>query len=214
MARGAEAGVAVQSLDALRATNWVKLDIAAEEQPKPVLRRFRADPEGAPLKTPSGKIEIFSERIDSFGYEDCPGHPVWLPPAEWQGAATDAAPLHLVLPQPGDKLHSQLEAALADVQGARPETILIHEKDAALRGIATGDLVRVFNSRGAVRARARVTLDILHGVVALPTGAWVGGPGQNMDANGNPNVLTRDVGTSRLGQGTSAHSALVEVHKL
>ena len=213
-ARGAEAGVAVPSLDALRAMNWVKLDIAAEEQPKPVLRRFRADPEGAPLKTPSGKIEIFSATIDSFGYDDCPGHPVWLPPKEWLGAASKAAPLHLVSPQPGDKLHSQLEAALADVAGARPETLLIHENDAAPRGITTGDLVRVSNARGAVRARARVTGDILAGVVALPTGAWFGPPGQNMDANGNPNVLTRDVGTSRLGQGTSAHSALVEVEKL
>jgi biotin/methionine sulfoxide reductase len=194
--------------------NWVKLDIAAEEQPKPVLRRFRADPEGAPLKTPSGKIEIFSATIDSFGYDDCPGHPVWLPPKEWLGAASKAAPLHLVSPQPGDKLHSQLEAALADVAGARPETLLIHENDAAPRGITTGDLVRVSNARGAVRARARVTGDILAGVVALPTGAWFGPPGENMDANGNPNVLTRDVGTSRLGQGTSAHSALVEVEKL
>jgi biotin/methionine sulfoxide reductase len=212
-ARATGAGVAVPKLEELRAKNWVKLDIATDEQPKPVLRRFRADPEGAALKTPSGRIEIFSERIDGFGYDDCPGHPVWLPPAEWPGAATSAAPLHLVSPQPGDKLHSQLEAALADQEGARPETILIHEKDAAARGIATGDLVRVFNARGAVRARARVTADILQGVVALPTGAWVGPPGGNIDPNGNPNVLTRDVGTSRLGQGTSAHSALVEVEK-
>jgi biotin/methionine sulfoxide reductase len=59
-----------------------------------------------------------------------------------------------------------------------------------------------------------VTPDILAGVVALPTGAWFGAAGGNMDPNGNPNVLTRDVGTSRLGQGTSAHSALVEVEKL
>ncbi|NKX45481.1 molybdopterin-dependent oxidoreductase [Roseicyclus persicicus] len=212
--RAGAAGVAVPTLDELRARNWVKLDIAAEEQPKPILRRFRADPEGAPLRTPSGRIEIFSETIDGFGYDDCPGHPVWLPPAEWQGAATAEAPLHLVSPQPGDKLHSQLEAALADVEGARPETVLIHEEDAKPRGIATGDLVRVFNRRGSVRARARVTSDILPGVVALPTGAWFGAGRGNMDPNGNPNVLTRDVGTSRLGQGTSAHSALVEVARL
>jgi biotin/methionine sulfoxide reductase len=211
--RATASGIAVPTLEDLRAKNWVKLDIAAKEQPNPLLRRFRADPESAPLKTPSGRIEIFSERIDSFGYDDCPGHPVWLPPAEWPGAATAEAPLHLVSPQPGDKLHSQLEAALADVEGARPETILIHELDAAARGITSGDLVRVFNTRGAVRARARVTADILPGVVALPTGAWVGPPGGNIDPNGNPNVLTRDVGTSRLGQGTSAHSALVEVEK-
>ena len=42
------------------------------------LRRFRDDPDGAPLPTPSGKIEIFSETIASFGEPDCPGHPAWL----------------------------------------------------------------------------------------------------------------------------------------
>ena len=130
------------------------------------------------------------------------------------GAAKAEAPLHLVSPQPGDKLHSQLEAALADQPGARPETLLIHPDDAAHRGIASGDLVRVFNSRGAARARARVSDDIRPGVVALPTGAWFGDPGANMDPDGNPNVLTKDVGTSRLGQGCSAHTALVDVARL
>ena len=48
-------------------------------------------------------------------------------------------------------------------------------------------------------------------MVALPTGAWFGDPGGNIDPHGNPNVLTMDVGTSRLGQGCSAHTALVEV---
>ncbi len=137
-----------------------------------------------------------------------------MPPTEWLGAATPAYPLHLVSPQPGDKLHSQLESALADVEGARPETLILHPQDAAARGIAAGDLIRVFNARGACRARARVSQDIRQGVVALPTGAWYGDPGGNIDPHGNPNVLTKDVGTSRLGQGSSAHTALVNVARL
>jgi biotin/methionine sulfoxide reductase len=120
----------------------------------------------------------------------------------------------MVSPQPGDKLHSQLESALADRPGARPETIVLNPADAAARGIATGDLVRVFNARGAARARASVTDTIMPGTVALPTGAWFGAAGGNIDPDGNPNVLTQDVGTSRLGQGSSAHSALVEVARL
>ena len=120
-------------------------------------------------------------------------------------------PLHLVSPQPGDKLHSQLEGALADVEGARPVALVIHPDDASERGIRSGDLVRVFNARGACKACASVSSDIRPGVVALPTGAWFGDPGDNIDPHGNPNVLTRDAGTSRLGQGCSAHSALVEV---
>ena len=47
---------------------------------------FRADPEKHPLKTPSGKIEITSEAIAKFGYDDCPPHPAWIAPAEWLGS--------------------------------------------------------------------------------------------------------------------------------
>ncbi|HMB75697.1 MAG TPA: molybdopterin dinucleotide binding domain-containing protein, partial [Kiloniellaceae bacterium] len=91
---------------------------------------------------------------------------------------------------------------------------VIHPDDAAARDIRTGDLVRVFNARGACRARASVSEGITPGVVALPTGAWLGDPGGNIDPDGNPNVLTMDVGTSRLGQGCSAHTALVDVARL
>ena len=212
--RAAAQGIDVPDLEGLRAQNWLRLPIRAEGPNRTLFAPFRADPEAAPLRTPSGRIEIFSETIAGFGYDDCPGHPVWLPPAEWLGAATDAAPLHLVSPQPGDKLHSQLESALADVPGARPERLAIHPDDARFRGICDGDLLRVYNARGACRARARVTADIRPGVVALPTGAWFGDPGENLDPHGNPNVLTRDIGTSRLGQGCSAHTALVEVRRL
>ena len=64
--------------------------------------RFRADPERAPLQTPSGRIELFSATIDGFGYDDCPGHPVWLEPEEWLGGArAEQFPLHLIANQPG-----------------------------------------------------------------------------------------------------------------
>ena len=207
-------GVDVPDFETLKDQNWVRLPIHKDGPNRTLFAPFREDPEASPLPTPSGKIEIFSEVIDSFGYDDCPGHPVWLPPSEWLGTATHRAPLHLVSPQPGDKLHSQLESALADEEGARPETIVIHPVDAGQRKIKTGDLVRVFNDRGACRARALVSVDISQGVVALPTGAWFGDPGGNIDMDGNPNVLTRDVGTSSLGQGCSAHTALVDIAPL
>lgn len=213
-ALAAESGIDIPDLDRLRDRNWMVLPIRTEGPNRTLFAPFRADPESSPLPTPSGRIEIFSDTIAGFGYDDCPGHPVWLPPREWLGAATGAAPLHLVSPQPGDKLHSQLECALADVEDARPVPLVLHPEDAAARGIAAGDLVRVFNARGAARARAAPSTDILQGVVALPTGAWLGDPGDNIDPHGNPNVLTLDIGTSRLGQGSSAHTALVEVARL
>ena len=204
-------GVDVPDFETLKEKNWIRLPIRTDGPRRTLFAPFREDPERAPLKTPSGRIEIFSETIDGFGYDDCPGHPSWLPPTEWLGNATASSPLHLVSPQPGDKLHSQLESALADMEGARPVALVIHPDDASERGIRSGDLVRVFNERGACRARASVSDGITPGVVALPTGAWFGDPGGNIDPHGNPNVLTRDIGTSRLGQGCSAHSALVDV---
>src|SRR3954453_16471280 len=112
---------------------------------------FRADPEGAALRTPSGRIEIFSETIASFGYDDCPGHPAWLEPAEWLGADLAARfPLHLISNQPYTRLHSQYENASysQDSKVGGREPIRLHPDDAHSRGIADGDVVRVFNDRG------------------------------------------------------------------
>ncbi|MDW8444810.1 MAG: molybdopterin dinucleotide binding domain-containing protein [Acetobacteraceae bacterium] len=93
----------------------------------------------------------------------------------------------------------------------------MHPEDAAARGIASGDVVRVFNDRGACLAGAVLDDGLLRGVVAMATGAWFdplepGKPG-SLCVHGNPNVLTRDEGTSRLGQGPVAHSCLVEIER-
>jgi biotin/methionine sulfoxide reductase len=91
----------------------------------------------------------------------------------------------------------------------------MHPADAAARGLKDRDIVRVFNDRGAVAAGLRLTDEIRPGVVAMATGAWwnPARPGATDAAcvHGNPNVLTQDVGTSRLGQGSSAQSCLVQV---
>jgi len=99
------------------------------------------------------------------------------------------------------------------VKGREP--VWIHPSDAAPRGIADGDIVRVFNDRGAVLAGAVVTERVQPRAIQLATGAWFdpenpGAPG-SLCKHGNPNVLTLDKGTSRLGQGPSAHSCLVDV---
>ena len=107
----------------------------------------------------------------------------------------------MVSPQPGDKLHSQMECALADIPGKRPAAIIIHPDDARQRNIVNCDIVRVFNDRGACRARAALSSDIRQGVVSLPTGAWFEPGADDTESQGNPNTLTRDLGTSRLGQG-------------
>jgi biotin/methionine sulfoxide reductase len=93
----------------------------------------------------------------------------------------------------------------------------MHLTDAAARGIADGDIVRLFNSRGACLAGVRVTDDIRPGVVQLPTGAWYDPVDPEEETplcvHGNPNVLTRDIGTSALSQGCTGQMTTVEVER-
>src|SRR6185295_9295547 len=71
---------------------------------------FRRDPEGHPLNTPSRRIEISSDAIAGFNYDDCPAHPAWFAPAEWLGSkAAERWPIHLVTHQPAARLHSQMD---------------------------------------------------------------------------------------------------------
>lgn len=181
---------------------------------------FRADPHGQRLGTPSGRIEIFSHDIDSLGYADCAGHPRWYEPIEWLGGerAKDY-PLHLLANQPATRLHSQLDGGAASqgskVQGREP--IRMHPADAARRGVADGDVVRVFNDRGACLAGVVVDGRLRPEVVQLSTGAWYD-PADPADpdslcAHGNPNVLTDDVGTSTLARGCTGAHVLVQVER-
>lgn len=179
-----------------------------------LFEEFRQDPVEHALKTPSGKIELYSERIASFGYADCLPHPAWLPPVEWLGAkAAQTWPLHLVTSQPADKLHSQLDAGSVSVAAKikSRERIRIGTEEAAKRGIQTADLVRVFNDRGSCMAAAVVDDDVMPGVVVMSTGAWFDPQSTSLERHGNPNVLTVDIGTSQLTQAPSALSALVQV---
>ena len=88
---------------------------------------------------------------------------------------------------------------------------MINAEDASDRAIEDGALVKVFNHRGITLARAKITTSIRGGVVSLPTGAWFGVDRAGIEQQGNPNAVTRDKGTSRLGQGSTAHSTLVEL---
>jgi biotin/methionine sulfoxide reductase len=180
------------------------------------LRAFRNAPEAAPLPTPSGKLEITSATIAGFNDPDCPGHPTWLPPDEAPGPA---APLHLISNQPTTRLHSQLDfgghSSAAKARGR--EVARMHPDDAAARGLHDGDIIRLFNPRGACLATLHVTDGIRLGVIQLPTGAWYDPEDPAEDnplcVHGNPNVLTADIGTSALAQGCTGQLCTVEVER-
>lgn len=148
---------------------------------KPWVRHadFRKDPEINALGTPSGFIEVFSRKIDSFGYEECKGHPVWIEKSERShgGPGSDKFPLWLQSCHPDQRLHSQMcesEEYRATYAVQEREPIYINPDDAKQRGIKDRDLVRVFNERGQLLAGARVSDNYPTGVVRIHEGAWYG----------------------------------------
>lgn len=179
-------------------------------------RRFREDPDGARLDTASGRIEVFSPSVAAMEDPEQPGHPVWRDPEEWLGAdLAKRYPLHLLTPQPPRRLHSQMEASRHSRAGKRHdrEVVTLHPADARARGIRDGDMVRIYNARGACLACAALDDGLLPGVARLPTGAGFDPQNGYFDASSNANVLTLDKGTSQLGQGCAAQSCLVEVER-
>ena len=190
------------------------------DEDRTLFDEFRADPEAHRLRTPSGRIELFSETIDAFGYPDCPGHPTWLEGDEWLGSPrAEQFPLALVANNPATRLHSQLDhgaySQASKVQGREP--LRMHAADAAARGVRDGEIVRVYNDRGSCLAGLVVSDAVRTGVVQLSTGAWFDPDDaraeQAMCVHGNPNVITKDVGTSALSQGCSGQHALVEIER-
>ena len=179
---------------------------------------FRDNPAENPLPTRSGKVEIYSSTVAGFGYSDCPGHPVWIEPQEWLGGErANRFPLHMISNQPANKLHSQLDDGPVSQAGKLNgrEPVLMHPDDASARGLSEGDLAKVFNDRGALLACVSIAETIRPGVIRVATGAWYDptrfDEAGALEKNGNPNVLTPDRGTSKLAQGPTAHSALVEI---
>ena len=75
------------------------------------LSEFFDDPVVAPLDTPSGKIEIFSQSVADFGYDDCPGHPSWMSQTNGWGHWKTLSPASLSN-QLRTKLHSQMDNGL------------------------------------------------------------------------------------------------------
>ena len=215
--RAAAANIKIPSYKKFREDKWFKISDPSE--PTLMLKDFREDPIKNALNTPSGKIEIFSKTVAEFGYDDCPGHPVWLEPCEWLGQKNKKFHIHLISNQPKNKLHSQMDHGKysKSFKINDREPVEINPIDAENRGLKDGDIVKLFNDRGACLAGVKIEKKVMQGVAQISTGAWYD-PQNPMEhgsicKHGNPNILTRDKGTSKLGQGPIAHSCLIEMEK-
>jgi len=182
---------------------------------------FRKDPVKNALKTETGKIQIFSDKFANFGYDDFKGHPTWFEPAEWLGNKKLAKkyPLHLVSPHPTYRVHSQLDntwvQGVHKVQGREP--VRISPNDAKKFGVKDGEIVEVYNDRGAILAGVVVTNTIRDGVIAIEEGAWYSPEDNQKDVSrcnsGQVNVLTSSRPTSQMAQATTANTVLVSIRK-
>ena len=187
------------------------------------LQEFRQDPEAHPLATPSGKIEIYSERLARIAEtwelderDRISPLPVYEPGVEgWDDPLRERYPLQMPGYHHKVRAHSSY-GNVRELRQAAPQQLWINPADARPRGIADGDLVRVFNDRGCVELPAHVTGRILPGVVSMGQGAWhhadMSDRGDRVDRGGCINTLTSQR-PSPLAKANPQHTNLVEVRR-
>jgi anaerobic selenocysteine-containing dehydrogenase len=158
--------------------------------------------------TPSGKFEFYSERMAADGLDPLPAY---IAPYESAGSNAELAkryPLSMISPPARNFLNSSF-VNVASLRASEGEPHLdIHPDDAARRGIADGERVRIFNDRGSFSARARVTDKARTGVVVGLSLWW-----KKLTADGrNANEVTSQRLTD-MGGGPTFYDVLVEVEK-
>jgi len=169
------------------------------------------DPAKNPFPTPSGKIEIYSQRLADMNDPLIPPIPKYI--EAWESRNDPLArryPLQLVTTHVTRRAHSQYEN-LPWLRELQTQAISMNSADAQARGIKDGDQVRVFNDRGEMVIPAHVTERIMPGVVDIPQGAWYAPDEKGIDRGGCCNVLTRDEHSP--GGAFCSNTTLVQVEK-
>ena len=180
---------ALPDYDAFKEKGVHKLKL---DKPYVVFEENIASPQTKPFRTPSGKIEIYSQILADQQNPMLPPSPQYI--ETWESLNDPLAekyPLQLVTTHTIRRAHTQFEN-LPWLRELYPQALSLHPVDAAARGISDGDEVRVFNDRGEIIIEARVTQRILPGVVDVPQGAWYRPDAEGRDRGGCANVLSLD----------------------
>lgn len=180
----------------VKADGWMKLDMPA------------APFAHGGFPTPSGKCEFYSEQMLQAGLDPLPSY---TPPYESVASAPELAkdyPLAMISPPQRNFLNT----TFVNVQSLRATEgephLDIHPDDAVTRGIANGDMVRVFNQRGEMLAKARVSDAPRKGLVVALSIWW-----KKLASDGrNANELTSQRLTD-MGRAPTFYDVLVQVEK-
>lgn len=180
-------------------------------EPYVAFKKQIEDPTNNPFPTPSGKIEIYSRRLADLNIPDFPPIPKYIDC--WEGRNDPLAkryPLQLITTHFKRRALSQFDN-IPWLRELEEQALLINSEDARARNIVDGEMVRVFNDRGEIIIRAKVTERIMPGVVDVPHGAWYSPDEKGVDTGGCANVLTADEYSP--SGGYVYNTALVEVAK-
>ncbi len=169
------------------------------------------DLENNPFSTPSGKIEIFSQRVADLNNPLCPPIPKYV--GSWEDIndpLTEKYPLQMLTPHPKNRVHSHL-GNIDWLKEIEPHRAWINPVDAEPRGIEDGDEILVHNDRGKISITAWVTERIIPGVVSIFEGTWYDPDEHGICRGGCANVLTNDKYSE--GGASTLNTLLVEVSK-
>jgi anaerobic selenocysteine-containing dehydrogenase len=178
--------------------HYAAFDVSAIPQAGPIAV---APPDAQEFRTPSGKLEIFSQTLADNGIAPLPD---WHPDPE---ETHDAArwPLRLLTAPGYFQAHTTYEAvAFLSAREGAPFCIL-NPRDAAERQLIDGQSVRLFNDRGSVKLVLHISDEVQAGVVLVP--------GQRTDADdtaGTINILCSDRYTD-MGAGATYQSTFLDV---
>lgn len=185
------------------------------------LKPFRDNPTQNPLNTPSGKVEIYSERLAKLPEEWILPEgdvispiPAYVPSIEGVQSTEllKKYPFQLTGYHTKGHVHSSY-ANIPELKEVARDELWINPIDAKSRNIKYGDLVEVYNDRGRLYIPAKITDRIIPGVLAMPQGAWAKLNQNGVDIGGCINRITSSRPTA-LAKGNPQHTNLVEIRSL
>jgi len=177
--------------------------VREELMQKPVIPDQNEHPAYANMKfdTPSGKIELLSDRAAQlWGVNNLP---TWDKPDDF---GESHLPFRLMTPNIASRIHSQF-GNLKVIRSVVDEPAWeISAADARRKGVRSGDRIRIFNSRGEITGKVKISARVKSGSLVFPNGIW-------LYEGGGVNKLISPSETD-MGHGAAFHNTRADIEKL